>query len=129
MKIYLLIVYALLFSTLVSAGEVNIEFAKFYKKEVSWKVDVTLKHTDEGWDHYANIWRIVDENGALLGQRILAHPHDQEQPFTRSLGFVRIPATTTVVYIEASDLVHGWSKQRVRVDLNSASGDRYQVVR
>ncbi len=25
-----------------------------------WSVDVTLKHDDTDWDHYADNWRIVD---------------------------------------------------------------------
>lgn len=129
MKASLQILCALLFTSSVMAGEAEIIFAKFHKNAEGWKVDVTLKHADEGWDHYANAWRIVDEKGALLGKRVLAHPHIQEQPFTRSLYSARIPANTTVVYIEASDLVHGWSKQRVRVDLNTTAGDRYQINR
>ena len=31
--------------------------------------------------------------------------------------------------IEAHDKVDGWSKQRVKVDLRQASGDRYEVKR
>ena len=129
MKRSLLILCALFFSANVMAGEAEIIFAKFHKNDAGWRVDVTLKHADKGWDHYANAWRIVDEKGTILGKRVLAHPHTEEQPFTRSLHTARIPADTTVVYVEASDLVHGWSKQRVSVDLNTSSGDRYQVTR
>lgn len=71
--------------------------------------DVTVSHADSGWDHYVDAWRIKDENGNVLGQRELAHPHVNEQPFTRSLSGVRIPDGVTTVTVEARDNVSGWS--------------------
>lgn len=47
-------------------------------------LQVTLSHSDTGWDHYANLWQVFDEAGNLLGERVLLHPHVNEQPFTRS---------------------------------------------
>lgn len=70
-----------------------------------FRVDVTIKHADTGWDHYANQWDILDENGELLGSRVLHHPHENEQPFTRSLSLM-IPAQVTTVTIIAHDSVH-----------------------
>ena len=72
----------------------------------SFRVDVTLEHGDEGWDHYANRWDVLDEQGELLGSRTLHHPHVNEQPFTRSLT-LSIPESVKVVTIVASDSVHG----------------------
>lgn len=71
-----------------------------------FRVDVTIEHADEGWDHYANRWDVLDESGELLGSRTLHHPHVNEQPFTRSLTLV-IPPQVKVVSIVASDSVHG----------------------
>jgi len=65
---------------LASAGEVAIVAAEF--KDVGdsqWSVSVTLKHDDTGWDHYADDWRVVDEDGNVLGDRVLYHPHENEQ--------------------------------------------------
>ncbi len=76
-----------------------------------WKFDVTLRHPDAGWDHYADAWRVVDANGTPLGTRNLAHPHTQEQPFTRSLSGVRIPDGLTEVGIQARDNIGGWAAQ------------------
>ncbi|MDX1811436.1 MAG: hypothetical protein R3240_05785, partial [Gammaproteobacteria bacterium] len=67
--------------------------------------------------------------GNKLGERILFHPHETEQPFTRSLQHLKIPARTHIVYIEAHDKVHGWSKDKVKVILNVSKGDRFQVNR
>ncbi len=114
-------------TTMVSAAEVTIEHAQFKQRDGAWKVDVTLRHADSGWDHYANEWRIVDAKGTVLARRVLAHPHVDEQPFTRSIHFAKIPAQTRIVFIEARDSVHGWSQDRIKVDLDQRSGDRYQV--
>lgn len=65
--------------------------------------DVTVKHADTGWDHYANRWEIQSESGKILATRILHHPHVDEQPFTRSLENVQLPNNITEVYVVAFD--------------------------
>lgn len=82
-----------------------------------WRFDVTISHPDTGWDHYADAWRILDMNGAELGIRILAHPHVEEQPFTRSLSGVRIPEGTTQVQIQARDKPGGWNAGTTVINL------------
>lgn len=79
------------------------------KSGETWSFNVTLEHGDTGWDDYADGWRVLDSNGKELGVRVLAHPHVNEQPFTRSLSGVRIPADVTEVGIQASDSIGGWS--------------------
>jgi len=78
---------------------------------------VTLQHADEGWDHYANQWDVVTLDGVVLGSRVLYHPHVNEQPFTRSLSGVKIPAGTKAVKIRAKDSVHGYSAEENTVPL------------
>lgn len=78
---------------------------------------VTLKHADTGWDHYANKWTVFSADGKVLGVRELLHPHVNEQPFTRGLSGVEVPAGIKVVYIEGNDSVHGAGKQRFKVVL------------
>ena len=111
------------------AGEVEIVKVKFERSGDAWRVNTTLRHADSGWDHYADAWRVVSEKGDVLGTRTLLHPHENEQPFTRSLGNVLVPKGISTVFVEAHDKVHGWAKQRVRVDLNQAKGDRFEVRR
>ena len=101
----------------------------FVKTGKFWRVNTTLRHDDSGWDHYADGWRVVNEAGEKLGERILFHPHEDEQPFTRSLQNLAIPEGTTIVYVEAHDKVHGWSKQRVKIDLSKSSGENYRVLK
>ena len=110
------------------AGDVKILDAEFHSSGGSrWSVNVTLKHGDTGWDHYADNWRVVDGEGNVLGDRVLYHPHVNEQPFTRSLGDVTVAEGITTVFIEAHDKVHGWTPNRLKVDLNKATGGRLRV--
>jgi len=71
-----------------------------------FRIDATVRHEDTGWDHYANRWDVLGEDGTVLGTRELAHPHENEQPFTRSLT-LGIPAQVAGVTIRAGDSVHG----------------------
>ncbi|MCW8825340.1 MAG: hypothetical protein OQK78_02840 [Gammaproteobacteria bacterium] len=104
--------------SLAHAGDVEIVDAEFvHQSNNSWSVNVTLRHADSGWDHYADNWRIVDERGTVLGDRVLYHPHVNEQPFTRSLNSVQIPEGITTVIIEAHDKLHGWTANRLKVEL------------
>jgi len=132
-KIFSAVSLWLLLSTIFSgaalAGEVSVMKVHFEQRGDSWHVSTTLRHADTGWSHYADAWRIVDEKGTILGTRTLYHPHVDEQPFTRSLGNVQIPKGVTVVFVEGHDKEHGWSKQRVRVDLSKAKGERFEVRR
>ena len=72
-----------------------------------WRFDVTLRHADTGWEHYADAWSVIGPDGAVLGKRVLAHPHVNEQPFTRSLTGVAIPEGVTSVRLRPHDSVHG----------------------
>lgn len=117
----------LLLPGLVQAGDVEVKHVKMVRSGSSWHVSVTIRHDDAGWKHYANGWRVVGMDGKVYGTRVLYHPHDRD-PFTRSHR-VKIPAGVTKVYIEARDKVHGWSADRVVVDLGKSKGDRYEVRR
>ena len=70
-----------------------------------FRVDATVRHDDTGWDHYANRWDVLAPDGTILGSRVLAHPHENEQPFTRSLT-LEIPADVTEITLQANDSVH-----------------------
>ncbi len=119
----------LLIPNLLMAGQVEIKYAEFSQRGNSWSANVTLQHEDTGWEHYADGWRIVTADGKELGVRTLYHPHVSEQPFTRSLSGIFIPQNVNTVYVEAHDKVHGWSADRLEVDLTQSKGTRYQVKR
>ena len=68
----------------------------------TWRFDVTIKSNDKGLDYYCDRFEIVGSDNQVLGTRILVHPHVEEQPFTRSLGSVRIPADVKQVTVRAA---------------------------
>ena len=78
---------------------------------------VTVQHSDTGWEHYADHWRVLDPNGDELGKRILLHPHVTEQPFTRSLSGTQIPQGIDQVTIEAHDKVHEYGGAKLVVEI------------
>lgn len=82
-----------------------------------WRFDVALLHPDTGWDDYADAWQVLAPDGTVLGTRELAHPHVNEQPFTRSLSGVVIPDGITEVGIRARTNVDGWSETIVTFEL------------
>ena len=91
------------------AGGADVVGAKALKTGNTWRFDVTVRHADSGWDHYADGWRIYTPDGKELGYRELLHPHENEQPFTRSLGGVKVPDGVSRVIIRAHDSEHGTS--------------------
>ncbi|TWI93039.1 hypothetical protein JM93_00592 [Roseibium hamelinense] len=101
-----------------AGGEVEIVDAKASSSGGTWRFSVTLKHGDTGWDHYADLWQVIGPEGQVLGERILLHPHVEEQPFTRALSGVAIPDGISEVKIRARDSVHGFSDQEYTVRLD-----------
>lgn len=104
-------------ATPVAADPPVIEKVVAVQQDGAWRFDVTLRHGDTGWDDYADGWRVLDMNGNVLGLRELFHPHVNEQPFTRSLSGIALPAGTAQVRIEARDSVGGWSGATQTVSL------------
>lgn len=54
--------------------------AEAVREGAGWRFDVTVAHAHEGWDHYADAWRIRTPGGEILGTREFLHPHVAEQP-------------------------------------------------
>jgi len=120
---------ALLATTSVFANDVEIVKVVLTGQTGIWRADVTLKHADTGWKHYADAWRLVDKDGNEIGKRTLYHLHVNEQPFTRSLSNFQISSDTKIIFVEAHDLKHGWSPDRVKIDMRQASGHKYKIRR
>ena len=100
------------------AGKADVLAAKAIKIGDSWQISATIKHADEGWKHYANSFQVLSMDGTVLGTRVLFHPHVDEQPFTRSLRGVNIPANTTKIRVRAGDLVHGYGGKETVIKLS-----------
>ena len=106
--------------TPVDAGEADVLDVKVRAGgDGTYSFDVTVRHGDTGWKHYADKWDVVAPDGkTVLGTRTLYHPHVEEQPFTRSLSGVRIPAGTDFVILRAHDSVHGYGGAEMTVQLD-----------
>lgn len=107
-----------LMSVVLTAGEADVmDVTATGSADGTWTFDATVSHSDEGWDHYANRWDVVAPDGTVLGTRTLHHPHETEQPFTRSLRGVRVPEGIDSVTIRANDSVHGTGGREFSVGL------------
>ena len=100
------------------AGEADVvDVAVTRTGDGAYRFDVTVAHADAGWDHYADRWEVVAPDGTVLGERVLLHPHETEQPFTRSLSGVAIEAGIATVTVRAHDSVHEWGGAEMTVDV------------
>jgi hypothetical protein len=102
--------------------------------ESVWTFHVTVEHPDTGWEDYANGWDVVLPDGSVVlpnpddpFTRLLLHPHETEQPFTRSQSNITIPPDVTEVTVRAHDLVDGFGGKEVVVDLTAVSGPNFEV--
>lgn len=101
------------------AGEAEVVAASALREpDREWTFRVTVRHADEGWDHYADKWDVVGPDGIVLATRVLLHPHVEEQPFTRSLRNVAIPEEVTEVRIRVHDNVHGYGRAEAVIRLS-----------
>ena len=66
-----------------------------------YDLDVTVRSRDTGWSRYADRIEALGPDGAVLGTRILEHPHETEQPFTRDLYDLRVPAGIARITVRA----------------------------
>jgi hypothetical protein len=119
-----------IFSSSIFASEIDIntystslEFAQVtqviatQRSNGSWCFDTSVRHNDQGWEHYADNWEIVDFSGHQLGYRTLGHPHDTEQPVTRSRCNILIPEETSKVIVRAKCNKHGFGGKPFIVEL------------
>lgn len=71
-------------------------------------VSATISSPYDSSERYADAFRVRTRDGKVLGVRELAHPHTNQQPFTRSLTDLRIPKNVSVIEVQGRDLVNGW---------------------
>ena len=101
-----------------------------------WTFSVDVAHPDTGWEDYADGWDVVLRDVTVAKRnpddpftRLLLHPHETEQPFTRSQSSIPIPPDVPTVTVRAHDLVDGFGGEEVVVDLTAVSGDNFEVSR
>ena len=119
------------------AANADVEFVRAVRGEDGlWTFHVTVRHPDTGWEDYADGWDVVLPDGSVAKPdpdspftRLLLHPHENEQPFTRSQSGIAIPPDVTRVTVRAHDLVDGWGGRELGVDLSVSTGPDFEVER
>lgn len=108
----------LLYYSHVLASEADVVDAEVKQEDDgSYTISVTVQHADEGWNHYADHWLILDKDEQLIAVRKLMHPHVKEQPFTRSLSYIEIPDEITEVIIRAHCSADNYSGKNMVVKI------------
>jgi hypothetical protein len=79
--------------------------------------DVTLSSPYDTPQRYADAFRVSTLEGKQLGERVLLHDHQTEQPFTRDLYGVKIPAGIKKVRIQGRDQKYGYGGKTMDVSL------------
>ncbi len=64
--------------------------------------DVTLSSPYDTPQRYADAIRVMSVAGMLYAERVLLHDHADEQPFTRDLQGVSIPARVRAVIVQVA---------------------------
>jgi len=115
----------------------NVEFVRaILQPDGTWTLHVTVRHPDTGWTDYADGWDVVLPDGTVVlpepefkYTRPLQHPHEEEQPFTRSQNGILIPDGVTTFTVRAHDLLAGWGGQTITVDLGRKETPEFAVIR
>jgi hypothetical protein len=118
------------------AFETDLRYAQVRNVEMeenadgTWNFSVTVEHADTGWDHYANLWQIIDgETGRVIAERVLAHPHVEAQPFSRSLRNIELSDDLRFLVVRARCNEHGYRGKQVRIDRRILRGEDYRIYR
>lgn len=83
----------------------------------TWTAAVTISSPYDSPEQYADAWRLLTPDREELTVRVLAHPHANEQPFTRSKSGIEIPDDIDEVIVQGRDLVNGWGGTELTVDV------------
>ena len=115
-----LLAVALLTGGTAAAWAGSADVTKVEVRKVSagvYDFDVTVRSDDTGWDRYADRFEVLTLDGTMLGTRELLHPHETEQPFTRDLHGLHIPADVHRVIVRAHHKTRGYDGMVVTVTL------------
>lgn len=101
------------------AGEADVVAVKVSRSSTgAYDFDVTVRSNDKGWDYYADALEVLTPDGkTLLMRRVLLHPHEDEQPFTRGVHGVTVRAGLGKVMVRARIKPKGYDGATMIVDL------------
>jgi hypothetical protein len=79
--------------------------------------EVTVSSPYDTPTRYADAFRVTSVSGTVFGERVLLHDHQDEQPFTRDLYAVKIPAGVREVVVQGRDQKFGYGGKTMKVGL------------
>ena len=89
-------------SSCALAGEADVTGAVAHRSSTgSIDLDVTVRSNDTGWERYADRIEVLAPDGTILAVRVLDHPHEDEQPFTRDVPQIAVPRGVDTLTIRA----------------------------
>lgn len=100
-----------------AAGAADVTAAQARKVGNVYNFEVTVRSEDAGWHDYADRIEVLAPDGTVLGTRVLVHPHIGEQPFTRDVYGVRIPAGIDRVILRAHHSRKGYDGTTMTIEL------------
>jgi hypothetical protein len=120
----------------MNQADADVLNVKAVKQNDSWTFSVTVTHPDTGWEDYCDGWDIVTPDGTVLKvnqsdnfSRTLLHPHENEQPFTRSQSGIIVPEGISQLRVRAHDLVNGFGGKEITIHLDQESGEGFEVIK
>lgn len=97
--------------TAAAADEAKVISVSGKQEQGVWRFDVTIDHTDLGWQDYVNKFRIMSPDGTVLGERPIPLPLIEERPFSRSISQIIIPADVSEIIVQAHEKKGGWGPE------------------
>ena len=102
------------------AGEADVIGAVAHRTAPGvYDLDVTIRSRDTGWDRYADRIEVLAPDGKVLATRVLEHPHEDEQPFTRDVPQVQVPNGINAISIRARFKPVGYDGDVFKLPLSS----------
>ncbi len=101
----------LLNSSCLFAGEVLVNCEKvLHRGGDLYTFYISVSHEDEGWEHYANRFELLNEEKQIFATRVLRHPHVNQQSFTRDIT-IMLKQPISEFIVRAHDSVHGYGSE------------------
>jgi len=82
-----------------------------------YDVVVSISSPYDSPERYADGWRVLDEEGNVLGTHTLMHDHANEQPFTRTQPGLEIPEGVRTITVQGRDLINGYGGGTLSIDI------------
>ncbi|MFC4335171.1 hypothetical protein [Salininema proteolyticum] len=88
------------------------------REDGAFTVHITVDSAYDSEERWADAVRVVGPDGGEMAIAEFPEPHEDEQPFTRSIEGVDAPMDVEVVEVQARDSENGWNPETLEVRLD-----------